>query len=98
MIAGFIFFLHFLFILIIFSKKWQNESISSAFTNSILIIILFAIGWSLATFLTKLIIDTKGFGVYFDRDSISLVILTFGEYFFYKMYFGKDFIEDGTEK
>lgn len=98
MIAGLIFFVHFIFILVIFSKKWQNESLSSAFTNAILIIILFAIGWSLTTFITKLIIDTKGFGIYFDRDTLSLSLLTIAEYFFYKMYFGKDFIEADKEK
>jgi len=98
MIAGLIFFVHFIFILVIFSKKWQNESLSSAFTNAILIIILFAIGWSLTTFITKLFIDTKGFGIYFDRDTLSLSLLTIAEYFFYKMYFGKDFIEADKEK
>jgi hypothetical protein len=98
MIAGLIFFVHFIFILVIFSKKWQNESLSSAFTNAILIIILFAIGWSLTTFITKLFIDTEGFGIYFDRDTLSLSLLTIAEYFFYKMYFGKDFIEADKEK
>ncbi len=93
MIVGLIFFLHFIFILTIFSKKWQDESITSGITNTFLIIILFAIGWSLTTFLTKLIISPKGFGIYFDRDTISLTLLTIGEYFFYKMYYQKDFIE-----
>lgn len=98
MIAGFIFFLHFMFLLVIFSKKWQSESLSSAFTNSVLIIILFTIGWSLTTFITKLIISSKGFGIYFDRDTLSLTLLTIVEYFFYKMYFGKDFIATDKEK
>lgn len=93
MIVGFIFFLHFIFILSIFSKKWQDESITSGITNTFLIIILFAIGWSLTTFLTKIIIEPKGFGIYFDRDTLSLTLLTIGEYFFYKMYYQKDFIE-----
>ncbi len=98
MISGFIFFVHFIFILIIFSKKWQNESLSSAFSNSVLIVILFAIGWSLTTFITKLLVEAKGFGIYFDRDTLSLTLLTIGEYFFYIMYFSKDFNEVDTEK
>lgn len=98
MIVGLIFFLHFIFILSIFSKKWQDESITSGITNTFLIIILFAIGWSLTTFLTKIVIEPKGFGVYFDRDTLSLTLLTIGEYFFYKMYYQKDFTEAGKEK
>ncbi len=98
MIVGFIFFVHFIFILTIFTKKWQYETISAGFTNSFLIIIMFAIGWSLTTFITKIFFEPIGFGIYFDRDTISLTILTIFEYFFYKMYYKKDFISIDKEK
>jgi hypothetical protein len=90
MISAIIFSAHLVFMLVVFTKKWQDDSISSAFTNLALIIILFAVGWSIATSLVKIFIDSKGFGVQFDSDTISLTILTVVEYFFYKFYYSDD--------
>ena len=99
MITAFIFFIHFIFALVIFTKKWQTESLSSAFINIILIIILFSIGWSLTTLLAKLLFEPAGFGIHFDRDTISLSILTVVEFFFYRIYFReKKITEAGMEK
>jgi hypothetical protein len=101
MISALIFAAHLVFICIIFTKKWQDDSLSSAFTNLALIVILFAIGWSIATSVVKLIIDSKGFGIQFDSDTISLTLLSIVEYFFYKFYYGDDKVvvstEDGKE-
>ncbi|MCL6100037.1 MAG: hypothetical protein M1391_15850 [Bacteroidetes bacterium] len=103
MISALIFSAHLIFILIIFTKKWQNESLASAFTNLALIIVLFAVGWSIATAVVKLFIDSKGFGIQFDADTISLTLLSTVEYFFYKFYYHEDKTEqtvtaDDTEK
>jgi formate hydrogenlyase subunit 3/multisubunit Na+/H+ antiporter MnhD subunit len=87
MISALIFSAHLVFILIIFTIKWQNESLSTAFTNLALIIVLFAVGWSIATAVVKIFIDSKGFGIQFDADTISLAILTIVEYFFYRFYY-----------
>lgn len=99
MITALVFFIHLLFSLLVFTKKWQSEGLSSGFTNLALIGILFAVGWSITGMFSKLIMDPEGFGVYFDRDTFSLSILSIVEFFFYKMYY-KDtfFIEDDTEK
>jgi hypothetical protein len=103
MISALIFSAHIIFILVIFTKKWQDESIGSAFTNLALIVILFAVGWSVATAVVKLFIDSKGFGIQFDGDTISLTLLSIVEYFFYKFYYAEKEVvaettEDGTEK
>jgi hypothetical protein len=98
MITAFIFFVHLFFVLIIFTKKWQDEGLSSAFLNLGLIGILFAVGWSISTMILKLFIDQKGFGIYFDRDTFSLSLLTIAEYFFYKMYYGHQLTSDDREK
>lgn len=103
MISALIFSGHLIFILVIFTKKWQDESLSSAFTNLALIIVLFAVGWSIATAVVKLFIDSKGFGIQFDGDTISLTLLAIVEYFFYKFYYREDKAEetvtaDDTEK
>ncbi|MFA5806600.1 MAG: hypothetical protein WC879_18365 [Melioribacteraceae bacterium] len=87
MISALIFSAHLVFIAVIFTKKWQDESLTSAFINLALIIILFAVGWSISTSVVKLLIDNKGFGIQFDADAISLTILAIAEYFFYRFYY-----------
>ena len=91
MIVAFIFFIHIIFALIIFTKKWQDENISSALLNLGLIGILFAVGWSITGIISKLFMEPEGFGLYFDRDAVSLTLLTIGEYFFYKIYYSETF-------
>lgn len=99
MITALIFFAHFLFALIVFTKKWQEEGISSGITNIALIGILFSVGWTITGVISKFLMEPEGFGIYFDRDTFSLALLTLGEFFFYKIYY-KDtfFTEAGTEK
>ncbi len=91
MINAVIFFLHIIFALIIFTKKWQDESLGSAFQNLLLIVVLFSVGWPISTMLVKIFVEPEGFGLYFDRDAIVLSLLTFGEYFFYRGYYRKEF-------
>jgi uncharacterized membrane protein YhdT len=98
MITAFIFFGHLVFSLIVFSKKWQDEKLSAGFMNIALIGILFAVGWSISGMVAKLLMEPKGLGLYFDRDTFSLVILTVGEYFFYRMYYSDIFTEDDKGK
>ena len=87
MIISIIFFLHLIFSLIIFTIKWQEEKLSTAFLNIALIAILFAVGWSIASVIVKAVMEPKGLGIYFDRDTFALTLLTIGEYFFYRLYY-----------
>ena len=87
MISAFIFFLHIIFALVIFTKKWQNESLKSGFLNIGLIAVLFAVGWSITGIVAKALMSEKGFGLYFDRDAFSLTLLAIGELFFYRIYY-----------
>ena len=98
MITAIIFFCHFLFTLVIFTKKWQDEKLSDAFINVGLIGLLFTIGWSISGIIAKLLMSQKGLGIMFDRDAFSLTILSVAEFFFYKMYYKDVFSEDDTEK
>lgn len=97
MITAFIFFAHFLFILIIFTWKWQIDGISAAFINIALILILFAVGWTITGMIAKLLMEPKGLGLYFDRDTFSLALLTTAEYFFYRIYYREPTVT-GKEK
>lgn len=90
MITAFIFFAHFLFALIIFTKKWQDEDLKSGLINLALIGILFSVGWSITGIIAKLLMEPEGFGLHFDRDTFSLVLLTIAEYFFFRFYYSEE--------
>jgi len=96
MISAFIFFLHLIFALVVFTKKWQNENLKSGFLNLGLIAVLFAVGWSITGIIAKAVMSDRGFGLFFDRDAFSLTLLTLGEFFFYRIYY-REPTEAGTE-
>ena len=98
MITAFIFFIHFLFSLVIFTKKWQDENLSAGFLNIALIAILFAVGWTITGMIAKLVMEPKGLGMQFDRDTFALSLLTIAEYFSYKFYYKEAPTVNGTEK
>jgi hypothetical protein len=98
MITAFIFFFHFIFSLIIFTKKWQDENLSAGFLNIALIAILFAVGWTITGMIAKLVLEPKGLGMQFDRDTFALSLLTIVEYFFYKFYYKETPTANDKEK
>lgn len=87
MVIALIFLLHIAFILFAFIKRVKKESMSDALIDLVLIIIIFSIGWALTGMVSKIFWEPIGFGKHFDRDTISLFLLTVGEFFFYKIYF-----------
>ena len=98
MIAAFIFFSHFIFILLIFTWKWQRDGISGAIMNVSLILVLFAVGWTITGMIAKLVMEPKGLGLYYDRDTFSLTLLTLIEFFFYRIYYNRPTANDkGTQ-
>jgi hypothetical protein len=98
MISAFIFFAHFIFILIIFTWKWQTDGISGAVMNVSLILILFAVGWTITGMIAKFFMGPNGLGFYYDRDTFSLTLLTLLEIFFYKIYYKRSIADDkGTQ-
>jgi hypothetical protein len=97
MITAIIFFAHFIFLIIIFTKKWQEEGLSSAWMNIGLISILFAVGWTATGFIAKILLEQEGFGIHFNRDTFSLTLLTIVEVFFYRIYYKDAVTEDDKE-
>ncbi len=59
MITAFIFFVHFIFGLVIFTKKWQDENLVAGFLNIALVGILFAVGWTITGMIAKVCYGTK---------------------------------------
>ncbi len=98
MITAFIFFVHLIFALVIFTKKWQDETATAGFLNVTLIVILFAVGWTITGVIAKLIMEPKGLGIQFDRDTFSLTLLTVAEFFFYRFYYKEETNLADTEK
>ena len=94
MITAIIFFAHFIFLLIIFTKKWQEEGSTSAWMNIGLISILFAVGWTVTSIIAKILMEQAGFGIHFNRDTFSLTLLTILEVFFYRLYYKDTVTED----
>ena len=97
MITAIIFFAHFIFTLIIFTKKWQDEGSSAAWMNVGLIVILFAVGWTVTGMIAKILMEQEGLGIHFDRDTFSLTLLTIMEVFFYRFYYKDTVTEDDKE-
>ncbi len=98
MISGLIFALHIVFMIFIFTKKWQDESLVNAFLNLSLIIILFTVGWSISGMILKVYIEPEGLSIELNRDTLSLILLTIVEYFFYRFYYKDDFSVGDKEK
>lgn len=98
MIAGLIFAIHIFFMLYIFTKKWQEENLTNAFLNLSLIIILFTVGWSIAGMILKVFIEPEGLSLELNRDTLSLILLTIVEYYFYRFYYKDDFSSSDKEK
>ncbi len=97
MITAVIFFAHFIFALVIFTKKWQEESLVAGVLNIALIGILFSVGWTLTGIAVKYIMKPEGLGILYDRDAFSLTLLSIAEFFFYKMYY-KDEPTEGDKE
>lgn len=103
MVIALIFLIHIILTVYIFTKRWKQNTISEALIDLVLIIILFSVGWSITTMISKLFWEPIGFGKYFDRNTIALILLTVGEFFFYRTYYKdltqrKNTTANGTEK
>jgi hypothetical protein len=98
MINAFIFFAHLIFILVVFTKKWQDDNLTSAFLNMGMIALLFIVGWSVSDIIATWVMKKEGLGILYDRDTFKLTILSIAEFFFFRMYYHDLFVSaPGTE-
>ena len=66
--------------------------------NVSLILVLFAVGWTITGMIAKFVMEPKGLGLYYDRDTFSLTLLTIIEFFFYRIYYNRPTAADkGTQ-
>lgn len=100
MVIFFIFLLHIVFSIYIFTKKKKAENTTAGIMNLALIAFLFAVGWAFTGFVTNLLFEPEGYGKELNRDTLSLLLLTILETIFYYIYYYKDknFNANGKER
>ncbi len=83
MITLFIFYMHAVAAVAIFTKRWQDADWKEGVLGVVFLALVFSVGWSIATFFVRLAISEKGFAVWLDRDTLSLVLLVVMEVVFF---------------
>ena len=83
MITLFIFYIHVVAAVVIYTKRWQEENWKEGLLAVGFLALIFSVGWSISTFILKLLMEEKGFGIWFDRDAASLTLLLILESIFF---------------
>lgn len=86
MVTLFVFYIHTIAAVYAFTDQYQEEGVAAGTLAVAFMTIIFSIGWSISTFVLKYLMTEKGFGVYLNRDAMSLALLTIGEAVFYYFY------------
>jgi hypothetical protein len=90
MIDLIVFYLHIVGITTVFTKRYQEEGIGEGVLAIAFMALIFFVGWSMTSFILKLVMEPQGFGRFFNRDAASLLLLTIGEAVLYYFYFRND--------
>ncbi|HSQ73948.1 MAG TPA: hypothetical protein VLT13_00215 [Bacteroidota bacterium] len=90
MVPLIVFYLHVVAFAAVFTKRWQEEGLSEGLLGVLFMALIFFVGWSMSSFLLRLVLPPEGFGKYFDADAASLALLAVAESVFYYFYFKKD--------
>ena len=75
MVSILIFYIHTVAAVWLFTKRWQEGDWKEGVLAVGFLVLIFAVGWSMSTFILKLFMDEKGFAVWLDRDALSLLLL-----------------------
>ncbi|MEW6062482.1 MAG: hypothetical protein AB1600_11140 [Bacteroidota bacterium] len=87
MIPLVIFYIHIIAFTYLFVREYQREGLSAGFLTLGFLTLIFSVGWSISSLVLKNIIDEEGFGIWLNRDALSLTVLTICEAIFYYFYF-----------
>jgi uncharacterized membrane protein YhdT len=89
-----VFYLHVMAFTAVFTKRWQEEGIKEGALGAVFMSLIFFVGWSMASFLVKLLMPAAGLAKWFDNDAAALTLLTCAEGVFYYFYFREDAHDD----
>jgi hypothetical protein len=90
MVPLLVFYLHIVAVAWAFTQRWQDEGLSEGMLAVFFVALIFFVGWSIVSFLVRLVIPPAGFGLLLDRDALALLLLTVTEGFFYYFYLRGD--------
>ena len=86
MIPLLVFYCHIVAVAGIYTRRWQEEGLAEGALAVFVMALIFFVGWSMASFVMKLLMGPEGAGGALDRDSASLLLLTAAEAVFYYYY------------
>jgi hypothetical protein len=90
MIPLFVFYAHVVAFSAVFTKRWQEEGVGEGILGVLFMLLIFGVGWSMASFPLRLILPPQGFGKGLDADASALALLAIVESIFYYFYFRND--------
>jgi hypothetical protein len=70
---------------------WSEGILAIAFVG-----VIFSVGWTIMTMLTSLVMEPEGLAVWFNRDTVTLTLLTVAEGLFYYFFLRSGNEEPGT--
>ena len=85
MISLLVFYLHTVAAVWLFTTRWQEGDWKEGLLAVGFLALIFSVGWSMSTFILKLVIDEKGFALWLDRDALSLLLLVVMEWVFFSI-------------
>ena len=89
MVALIVFYLHVVTFTAVFTKRWQEEGLKEGLLGVVFMALIFFVGWSMSSFIIKMVMPAGGLGKVFDNDAAALTLLTCAEAVFYYFYFRK---------
>lgn len=96
MIPLIVFYLHIVAVAGVYTRRWQDEGLAEGFLAVFFMALIFFVGWSMASFVMKLVMTAGGAGPLLNRDSASLLLLTAAEAVFYYFYLRGEEQPSGT--
>jgi hypothetical protein len=79
MVTLFLFYLHVVAAAAIYTSRWRAGGIKEGLMGVGFVALIFTAGWPMATVLLSLVVAPEGFGIWLDRDAMSLALLTIVE-------------------
>ena len=76
MVPLLVFYIHTIAAATTFTRRWQESGWAEGLLGVAFIVLIFMVGWSMATFVSRLLMEQAGFCRWFDRDAFALSLLT----------------------
>jgi hypothetical protein len=96
MIPVLIFWLHITAGTYLFVKRYYEATLGEAFLSLGFAGVIFTAGWTLSSFVVRILFGEKGIDAILNDDSLSLILLSIFEAVFYRIWFRKPHSKDST--